>query len=270
MKTTLYTQFLTKQELILPFYVSTLGNPKFQPEVYRPKGICDCQLLYTRKGMGECRINGETYLLTSGSILFSPRFSPHQYKPAGSEWETLFLTFGGSGLGDFFNFKCGVFKLGENIQYEKRFNELLELKHSNRFSSLSVKLYELLTILNDIFYASKKNVLKNKEKIDTALAVINENPALTVPEIANTLGICEEYFCRIFKSYMGYRPLEYINIIKLQKAKILLSDMSLSISEVAHASGFNDHSYFGKLFKSTFGLTPSDYRREEFGMHISQ
>ncbi len=263
MKTTLYSQFLTKQELVLPFYVSTLGNPKFQPEVYRPKGICDCQLLYTKKGSGECIIDGEAYPLTSGSILFSPRFSPHQYRPTGDEWETLFITFGGSGLSDFFNFKCGIFRLPDSIPYERRFNELHELKRVNRHSLLSVKLYELLIELNDIFYADRKNILKNKEKLDAALAIINDDPCLTVPEISERLGICEEYFCRIFKSYMGYRPLEYINILKLQRAKILLSDMSLSISEVAASAGFNDHSYFGKLFKNTFGMTPSDYRRSD-------
>ncbi len=268
MKTTLYTQFLTKQELILPFYVSSLGNPKFQPEVYRPKGICDCQLLYTKSGSGECIIDGETHLLTAGTVLFSPRLSPHQYKPIDSNWETLFLTFGGSGLSDFFNYKCGIFKLVESFQYEARLNELFELKRSNRHSLLSVKLYELLIELNDIFHASRKNILKNKEKIDTALSIIRDDPCLTVPEIAEALGICEEYFCRIFKSYMGYRPLEYINILKLQKAKMLLSDESLSIKGVAESSGFNDHSYFGKLFKNTFGLTPSEYRRTELGISV--
>ncbi len=261
MKNSPYASFLTKQELMLPFYAATIGNPKFQPSVYRQSGICNHQLLYTRSGSGICYLNNEKHLLEQGSLLFLPAHSAHNYAPDCSEWETLYITFGGSGLNDFFNFKSGVYKITDKIDFEIYFNELSNLKDNNKYAQLSIKLYELLIKLNDIFSVSIGNTLKNKNKIDSALKIINSNINCPITEISASLGITEEHFCRIFKQYMGYRPLEYINMLKLQRAKEMLSDKSLSVGEVVAAVGFNDHSYFGKLFKKAFGVSPSEYRK---------
>ncbi len=261
MKNTPYKSFLTKQELVLPFYVATIGNLKFQPPAYRKSGICNHQLLYTRSGSGICYINEKSYSLEVGSILFLPSHSPHHYQATSSRWETLYITFGGSGLNDFFNYKGGVYKIGCGINFETVFNELFTLKANNKYAQLSIKFYELLIELNTLFSVNLGNTLKNRIKIDSALKIINSNINCPISEISASLGITEEHFCRIFKHYMGYRPLEYINMLKLQRAKELLSDKSLSVGEIASTVGFNDHSYFGKLFKKAFGISPSVYRK---------
>ncbi len=258
MQNSLYVPFLTKQELSLPFYVADIGNPKYQPPVYREAGIQHHQLLYTMSGAGICNIDEKEYTLEAGSLLFLPAHSAHCYYPKNEEWETLYITFHGSGFNNFFVHKKGICKLSK-IDFESHYRNLYQLKSSNNYEKLSIKLYEFLIQLNGTFSENLSGLAKNKNKIDSALRIINSNNNYTVLDIAAELGITEEHFCRIFKQYMGYRPIEYINMLKLQKAKEMLSDKSLSIGQVAASAGFNDHSYFGKLFKRKFGVSPSEY-----------
>ena len=63
------------------------------------------------------------------------------------------------------------------------------------------------------------------------------------------------------KRYFSVLPLEYVNVVRLEKAShLLLSDMDLTIEQVAYQVGFNDYRYFGRSFKKRYGLTPSSYR----------
>ena len=96
-----------------------------------------------------------------------------------------------------------------------------------------------------------------------ALHYMSDNRDLSLGDIAAQFNISEEHFCRVFKEYTGYRPFEYLNLVKLQKAKELLKNTSLSIGEVCIESGFESHSYFSMLFKRSNGCTPGEYRSAE-------
>ena len=59
---------------------------------------------------------------------------------------------------------------------------------------------------------------------------------------------------------MGFS--EYLTLVRLKNAEELLkSDMSLSVTEIAYASGFNDSNYFSEKFKSYYGVSPKKYRK---------
>ena len=59
------------------------------------------------------------------------------------------------------------------------------------------------------------------------------------------------------------KAMKLVSSVKLQKAKELLKNTSLSIGEVCIESGFESHSYFSMLFKRSNGCTPSEYRSAE-------
>ena len=65
----------------------------------------------------------------------------------------------------------------------------------------------------------------------------------------------------MFKSSSGMTIRAYANLLKLEDAKKLLSETDLSITEIALDTGFNDVSYFIKLFKKQFGISPLKYRK---------
>jgi AraC-like DNA-binding protein len=70
-----------------------------------------------------------------------------------------------------------------------------------------------------------------------------------------------QYFCHIFKSITGKRPVDYMNYLCINKAVTLLSESNLNISEIAMAVGIDDSNYFSRLFKKYQKTSPTAMRR---------
>jgi AraC-like DNA-binding protein len=79
---------------------------------------------------------------------------------------------------------------------------------------------------------------------------------LTVPELAQICHLSETGFRRLFHACTGDSPLTYIIRLRLDKARLLLESGALSVAEVAFAVGFQDPSYFSRLFKQKTGVLP--------------
>ena len=71
----------------------------------------------------------------------------------------------------------------------------------------------------------------------------------------------ETYFRRIFLRNFGISPIKYINNLKIDRAKDLITSGYYSISEAAEASGFHDNAYFTRKFKEATGVTPLEYKK---------
>jgi AraC-like DNA-binding protein len=82
---------------------------------------------------------------------------------------------------------------------------------------------------------------------------------LYTPMLAKMSGMGETYYRSIFQSVFGVPPTRYIQQYRVEKAKALLVNSVGSIEEIAVAVGFANSSYFCKVFKSTTGLTPSEF-----------
>jgi len=104
---------------------------------------------------------------------------------------------------------------------------------------------------------------KYEERAKKILAYIHENYAedITVDILANHAIVSRSECFRCFKYFTNKKPIEYINEYRLSNAAKLLMESRLSITEVGEACGFNDSSYFGKLFKNTYGISPKKYRQ---------
>jgi transcriptional regulator GlxA family with amidase domain len=85
---------------------------------------------------------------------------------------------------------------------------------------------------------------------------------LTVKKMASFLSISQKTLVRKFKYSTGLSPLEYIQNLKVEKAKLLLVDGTLSFSKISEALGYNNPSSFRKLFKKLTKLTPRQYREK--------
>jgi len=66
---------------------------------------------------------------------------------------------------------------------------------------------------------------------------------------------------RIFKKNTDKRPNEYLTELRLDEAKRLMSDSTVSVAEAAERSGFRDAGYFSTVFRKHMGIPPSEYRR---------
>lgn len=84
---------------------------------------------------------------------------------------------------------------------------------------------------------------------------------LTVEALANSVYLHPDYFSRLFLEINGVRPLDFINNKRLERAQFLLATSDLTIAEVAMEIGLPNVSYFNRLFKKKFHLTPSAFRK---------
>jgi len=100
----------------------------------------------------------------------------------------------------------------------------------------------------------------------TAIVEANiSNEDFSVDDIGKEIGISRVQLYRKVKALIGYNINDYILAVRLQKAKFLLANEDLTISEVAFKVGFASQAYFSTVFKSKFSITPSEYKEKKKG-----
>lgn len=104
---------------------------------------------------------------------------------------------------------------------------------------------------------------KHKNSIAKALEYIRVNYArkLTLTEVAEYAGYSAPYFSRVFREERGCTFREHLNELRVEKSKPLLLSGIRSIAEISALVGFEDQSYFGKVFRKYTGVTPDRYRK---------
>jgi YesN/AraC family two-component response regulator len=85
--------------------------------------------------------------------------------------------------------------------------------------------------------------------------------ALSRDELADYIGVSNDYLTRCFRQEMGVTPVVYLNRYRVNRAKDLLLSGDHSITDVATAVGFSDSSYFSQVFRREVGVSPNAYRR---------
>jgi len=83
----------------------------------------------------------------------------------------------------------------------------------------------------------------------------------TVEELAAKLGIGTRHLSRLFSQHIGAPPIQVAKTVRIQRAKRLLNDSSLSITEIAFQSGFGSVRRFNAAFLELYGRSPSSIRR---------
>ncbi|MFD2613653.1 response regulator [Paenibacillus gansuensis] len=87
---------------------------------------------------------------------------------------------------------------------------------------------------------------------------------ITLQDIAGRFFLSREYISRRFKQEMGENLSDYIGRIRIDKAKLLLLNPNLKISQVSEMIGYKDEKYFSKVFKKMAGISPNEYRKKEW------
>lgn len=83
---------------------------------------------------------------------------------------------------------------------------------------------------------------------------------LGVPAMAQMLGLSEGYFIRAFKNATGKSPHSYLIDRRLAKARALMCDSTLSLTEIAYTCGFNSQAHMATAFKQRLGVSPAQLR----------
>jgi YesN/AraC family two-component response regulator len=85
---------------------------------------------------------------------------------------------------------------------------------------------------------------------------------LYLDHIAEIVETSPKYFSSYFKKTFGVNYVEYLNKVRLSHAKELLKDRSLTIGEIGEKTGYLNSSTFTTTFKKYYGISPSEYRKQ--------
>lgn len=133
-----------------------------------------------------------------------------------------------------------------------------------RFSDLSINEAEnfFCKLAEDIcaeISRSRKNEFKRTIARAKQIISARFDQEIGIDSLAKELHYSKNYFGQLFKTETGMSVNEYINQVRIQKAKELLVHRQLRINEIAELVGFHDQQYFAKVFKRIVGCMPSDY-----------
>lgn len=121
--------------------------------------------------------------------------------------------------------------------------------------------YLVKTVISD---TNQTVPLFDRFEIDRAIAYMNSHYSekITMEELSARVNLSTSHFTKVFKSITGETPIEFLNVIRLKKSKIMLMNSTHSITEIAIECGFNSSSYFSSCFLEKYRMTPSAYRQQ--------
>lgn len=83
--------------------------------------------------------------------------------------------------------------------------------------------------------------------------------SITIEQIANNVGFSVSHLRNLFKKTYGVPPIKYLNSVRIQRAKELLSSDFFTLEEISSACGFSNVYYFSRVFKEYTGVSPGQY-----------
>lgn len=146
----------------------------------------------------------------------------------------------------------------------------LSEKHTGYEFMTQGYLYQLLgIILEEHLYSENTHDLANVERLNSLKNVLsyiseNYNSNISLDMLAKIAGMNPKYFCRYFRSMTERTPIDYLNYYRIECACEMLTTKDISVKEAALSCGFNDESYFIKIFHKYKGMTPKQFSRMEF------
>lgn len=129
--------------------------------------------------------------------------------------------------------------------------------NTNQVSEWLMQLRDgLCKVLNEKNKDYKNRIVSNAKKY----IELHINEKLTLSQVATALSISPNYLSQLFKKYCNIGFSEYVNQMKIAKAKTLLDESNLKVYEVAEKLGFENAFYFSKVFKKIEGCSPKEYQ----------
>jgi transcriptional regulator GlxA family with amidase domain len=114
------------------------------------------------------------------------------------------------------------------------------------------------------FAVMTKRLQKSDALVHECQAWIAQNYACASPvaTMAERSGLKPRTFARRFRTATGYLPMDYVHALRVEEAKQIIETETAAIDEVGFNVGYDDPTFFRRLFKRRVGLTPAAYRRK--------
>jgi transcriptional regulator GlxA family with amidase domain len=206
---------------------------------------------------------GETLEGTSGSVFILPA-NVAQYQETLGATRTTYIGF--DAQGDIFDERARVLSLDPRDPALQWIAQLCDSRAARPPFSDEVAgtlLLALLRRLGEVDSAEGSLTLLHPA-VRAARSVLEHrlSEPLTLREVARKAGASASHLSALFAAQYGVSPMQYLQRLRLDRARSLLSNPYLRIHEVAAACGYEDVNYFTRLFRSRFGIPPGRWRRK--------
>ena len=213
-----------------------------------------------------------------GEIIFMNPYEVHSNVPAESTGEYALLMIGL----DYFN-SVGISSINlrrlmidtqlrikrhiKNPEISQIIEKIItENSSKNDYSDILVS--ALMQQLFAIFFRDEQDTkdnsfledrAKNYKTIEPAVIMLRDeyNKTFSGDALAQACNLNRDYFCRVFKKAMGKTPIEYHTECRIRIADLLLKQGNMSIKEISQSVGFEDVSYFSRVYKKIKGISPN-------------
>ena len=236
------------------------------------------ELLYFTAGTAVCECGFEQYLCHAGDIIVvnpcqthlvstyagSPRYhclmiDPRLYAADDDICGVKYIERLNRGN---LRFRNGI---GGNAEARRVLEALLdELRAGRTAYELAVKglILQLLAVLIRTETQEASEPSRSYEQIRPALEIMAERfgADIRLETLARACFLSESYFCCLFRELTGKTPFEYLNDLRLTRARAMLLTTDLTITQIAASTGFGDSGYFSRRFAKLYGMTPRALR----------
>ncbi|HTE27690.1 AraC family transcriptional regulator [Flavitalea sp.] len=231
------------------------------------------QIIYISKGEGSFEsIKCPEQPVKEGSIILLFPGEWHRFKPGTTTgWDEYWVGFKGTIIDNiapnFFSKENAVLEVGLHEIIVQLFDEIIEKTKEERTGYQPLIAGIVMHLLGEIHSFNKQQQFPGE---DITASVIkkagiifrtNVESDLSMEQVAEQLNVSYAWFRKAFKNYTGIAPHKYLLQLKIEKAKLLLSDQSISIKDVAFRLNFESAFYFSRLFKEKTGVSPELYRK---------
>jgi len=241
---------------------------RFQTE--RPQGSDNYQLLYIAGGQARFVIEGEMHILEKGDcVLYSPGDTQYYYYHLEDHPDVYWIHFSCMdkkslkklGWGEEKLYHVGVFR--SYIQIFDGIIQELQLKQPYCEDQLKLMLQQLLLMMGRNRIRENSEFGNYNKEVEEAIRYFNKfsEGDYSIKQFTKERGLNYYRFIDTFTQQVGTSPRQYIINIRMTKAKDLLINSLLSISEIAQLTGYVNPLYFSRLFKKTWGMSPTEYKK---------
>lgn len=144
------------------------------------------------------------------------------------------------------------------------FDKFSECKFLNQMEDFLNRLCDGL-----IYYITEKQNSKHESIVSATVNYVDKNysdSSISIDSLAEKVYISSSYLERMFKEFRGQTIIEYLNYVRMEKAKQLLKESNLKIETVAEKVGYNSSRSFIRAFKKYEGSTPGMFRNSSLGL----
>ena len=239
------------------------------------------EIIYVVEGEAEITINNVVHHVTDQTLVFLTNLENHSVKQISEQYSRYFVTLHTvptdsvirnpdilcvlkNHANSFPN--CVDVSSISNV-VTNIFEELMLCKPSDLFvnelvggylSKLLIYVLRLVPYQLDVTsFACKQRILNVQTYLD-----VHYRENIRIDTLAKEYFISPCYLSRQFKQLTGYSPKQYLNMVRMKNAAVMLVSADTQINEIAAACGFSDINNFIKQFKYIFGCTPSSFRSQ--------